>query len=56
MIVLYELATGSHPFKSETMIGYLHAITSQVAPSMTSIKSHLPAALDDLILDDFSFS
>ena len=49
-IVLYELATGSHPFKSETMIGYLHAITSQTPTSMTSIKSHLPAALDDLIL------
>jgi serine/threonine protein kinase len=49
-IVLYELATGSHPFKSETMIGYLHAITSQTPPSMTSIKSHLPIALDDLIL------
>ena len=49
-IVLYELATGSHPFKSETMIGYLHAITSQTPPSMTSLKSHLPPALDDLIL------
>ena len=49
-IVLYELATGSHPFKSETMIGYLHAITSQRPPSITSLKSHLPAALDDLIL------
>ncbi len=49
-IVLFELATGSHPFKSETMIGYLHAITSQTPPSMTSIKSHLPPALDDLIL------
>jgi serine/threonine protein kinase/Tfp pilus assembly protein PilF len=49
-IVLYELATGRHPFKSETMIGYLHAITSQVPPSMTSLKSHLPPALDDLIL------
>src|SRR6201988_845138 len=49
-IVLYELATGSHPFKSETMIGYLHAITSQTPPSLTSVKSHLPVALDDLIL------
>ena len=49
-IVLYELATGRHPFKSETMIGYLHAITSQVPPSLSSLKSHLPAALDDLIL------
>jgi TolB-like protein/Flp pilus assembly protein TadD len=49
-IVLYELATGSHPFKSESMLGYLHAITSKVPPPMTSLKSHLPAALDDLIL------
>ena len=49
-IVLYELATGSHPFKSETMIGYLHAITSQVPLSLTSVRSHLPVALDDLIL------
>ncbi len=49
-IVLYELVTGRHPFKSETMIGYLHAITSQVPPSMTSLKSHIPAALNDLIL------
>ncbi len=49
-IVLYELATGSHPFKSETMIGYLHAITSQTPPALTSLKSHLSPALDDLIL------
>src|SRR6266851_5411853 len=49
-IVLYELATGSHPFQSETMIGYLHAITSQVPPSMRSLKSHLLPAIDDLIL------
>src|SRR5260370_34982922 len=43
-IVLYELATGSHPFQSETMIGYLHAITSQVPPSVRRLKSHLPPA------------
>jgi len=49
-IVLYELATGRHPFKSETNIGYLHAITSQTPSSMSSLKSHLPVALDDLIL------
>ena len=49
-IVLYELATGRHPFKSETMIGYLHAITSQVPKSIASVKSQLPVALDDLIL------
>ena len=45
-IVLYELATGSHPFKSETMIGYLHAITSQTAAvddesEISSCRPHL---------------
>jgi TolB-like protein/Tfp pilus assembly protein PilF len=49
-IVLYELATGHHPFKSDTMIGYLHAITTQSPPSLSSHKSDLPVALDDLIL------
>lgn len=49
-IVLYELATGQHPFKSETMIGYLHSITSQEPTSLTSIKPDLPPALDELIL------
>jgi len=39
-IVLYELATGSHPFKSETMIGYLHAITSQSPPSLKKTAEH----------------
>ena len=32
------------------MIGYLHAITSQVPQSISSLKSQLPVALDDLIL------
>jgi len=49
-IVLYELATGHHPFKSQSMIGYLHAITNQSPLSLTSYKSELPIALDDLIL------
>ena len=49
-IILYELATGRHPFKSESMIGYLHAITTQTPPSATSFKSDLPLAVDELIL------
>jgi len=28
-IVFYELATGQHPFRAETLVGYLHAITQQ---------------------------
>ena len=49
-IVFYELATGLHPFKSDTLIGYLHAITSKAPKTLTSVKPELPAALDDLIL------
>jgi TolB-like protein/Tfp pilus assembly protein PilF len=49
-IILYELATGKHPFKSESMIGYLHAITTQMPSSATSHKSDLPVAVDELIL------
>src|SRR6185503_7586476 len=32
-IVLYELATGQHPFKAETTVGYIHAITLKTPPS-----------------------
>jgi serine/threonine-protein kinase len=49
-IVLYELATGRHPFKAETLVGYLHAITLQEPPPLTQWKPELPAALNDLIL------
>jgi serine/threonine protein kinase/TolB-like protein/Tfp pilus assembly protein PilF len=49
-IVLYELATGRHPFRSETLIGYLHAITLQMPPPLTQVRPTIPASLDALIL------
>ncbi len=49
-IVLYELATGRHPFKAETLVGYLHAITLQTPPPLTQWKPELPAAFNMLIL------
>ncbi|HEX4945853.1 MAG TPA: protein kinase [Blastocatellia bacterium] len=49
-IVLYELATGRHPFKSETLVGYLHAITLQEPLPLTNWKPELPAALNALIV------
>jgi serine/threonine-protein kinase len=49
-IVLYELATGRHPFKAENLVGYLHAITLQEPPPPTRWKPGLPAGLNDLIL------
>ncbi|HJQ24034.1 MAG TPA: protein kinase [Blastocatellia bacterium] len=49
-IVFYELATGQHPFKAETPVGYLHAITSQTPAPPAGLQPQLPAALNDLIL------
>lgn len=49
-IVLYELATGRHPFKAETLVGYLHSIALQTPVPLTSLQPDLPAALNDLIL------
>lgn len=49
-IVLYELATGRHPFKAETLVGYLHAITLQTPAPPQQWQPKLPAALNDLIL------
>jgi serine/threonine-protein kinase len=49
-IVLYELATGRHPFKAETLIGYLHAITLQEPAPPQQWQPKLPAALNELLL------
>ncbi len=49
-IVLYELATGRHPFRSDTLVGYLHAITLQTPVPLSRAKPDLPAALDALIM------
>ncbi|MFN0120615.1 MAG: serine/threonine-protein kinase PknK, partial [Blastocatellia bacterium] len=49
-IVLYELATGRHPFKAETLVGYLHAITLQTPAPPQQWQPSLPAALNDLLL------
>jgi len=49
-IVLYELVTKQHPFKAETLVGYLHAITLQTPPSPRKLRQGIPAALDELIL------
>ena len=49
-IVLYELATGRHPFQAETLVGYLHAITLQEPAPPQQWQPKLPAALNALIL------
>lgn len=49
-IVLYELATGRHPFKSDSLVGYLHAITLQAVSPLTSLKPEIPVSVEALIL------
>jgi len=49
-VVLYELATGRHPFQSDTIVGYLHAITIKPPPELSGLKSWVNRALDDVIL------
>lgn len=49
-LVFYELATGQHPFKAETVIGTLHAITSQSPLPPSRLNPASSSALDALIL------
>jgi predicted ATPase len=49
-IVLYELLTGQHPFRADTLVGYLHAITLQTPRPPNQMRPGIPAELDGLIL------
>jgi predicted ATPase len=48
-IVLYELATGQHPFPADSTVGILHAIATQEAVPPARLNPEVPAALDALI-------
>jgi hypothetical protein len=49
-IVLYELATGEHPFPADSQIGTLHAILAQPPLRPTLLNPEIPASLEALIL------
>jgi adenylate cyclase len=49
-IVLYELATGRHPFWSESLVGFLHAIAFDTPLAPARQEPRVPVDLDDLIL------
>jgi predicted ATPase len=49
-VVLFELATGVHPFESDSTIGMLHAITSRATPPPTQFLPDMPAMLERLLL------
>jgi serine/threonine protein kinase len=48
-IVLYELATGRHPFDADTRHGTLHAILTEPAVAPARLNPEIPAALGGLI-------
>jgi predicted ATPase len=48
-LVLYELATGRHPFVADSEIGVLHAITTEAVLPASRLNPAVPASLDGLI-------
>jgi predicted ATPase len=49
-LVLYELATGQHPFLADSPFSILHAIAAQPPVPPARLNLEVPAALDALIL------
>jgi predicted ATPase len=49
-LVLYELATGKHPFLAGSELGILHAIAAQPPLPPARLNPEVPAALDALVL------
>jgi predicted ATPase/predicted Ser/Thr protein kinase len=48
-LVLYELATGLHPFQADSEVGVLHAIVTQTPVPPSRLNPEVPAPLDALI-------
>lgn len=48
-VMLYEMLTGEHPFKGETLPALLLNILSSPLPDIESIRPEVPVALADLI-------
>ncbi|MFO0842053.1 MAG: protein kinase [Gemmataceae bacterium] len=48
-IVLYQLATGSHPFEADSALGMMYAITTRQPVPPSRLNPKVPAALDGLI-------
>jgi predicted ATPase len=49
-IIFYEMATGRHPFATDSILGTLNAITQQVPLTPSSLNTEIPSALEILIL------
>jgi predicted ATPase len=48
-LVLYELATGRHPFQADSEVGVLQAIVAAVPVSPARLNPEIPSALERLI-------
>jgi predicted ATPase len=48
-LVLYELATGQHPFGADTQIGVLYAIVAQAPVPPSRLNPEIPSSLEGLI-------
>src|SRR5262249_21884293 len=49
-VVLYEMATGKHPFRGQTPAGILGSILTESPVKPSTINAEIPAALDRVIL------
>jgi predicted ATPase/serine/threonine protein kinase len=49
-VLLYELATGAHPFESDSMLGMLHAITTNAVSSPAQHVPDIPRPLEHLLM------
>ena len=50
-VVMYEMATGGHPFPSSSLIELLNAIANRAAPSPRVLRPELPDGFDTVVLD-----
>ncbi len=48
-IVLYELATGKHPFEADSRIGFMHSILSRQVIRPSRLNPSIPIWLDSLL-------
>jgi serine/threonine protein kinase len=48
-IVLYEMATGTHPFRRENNVSTLSAILGETPPSVADVSQDCPAALGAIV-------
>lgn len=48
-VVLYEMVTGTRPFRADSEVGVLYAITHEPHPTVSSVRVEVPAGLEGTI-------